>query len=882
MSAIISSFFGWLARASWQAAILTVIVLALQWVFQKQLSPRWRHALWLLVVARLALPFPPSSPISLFNYARMEKMVDRAVPKAVASQAAPQTAPQTAPETGFRAPRGAAAETEARPAIVEISEMKPAPAPAAKAPAAGASWFDREKAPRVWAALWAAGVLFFTGRIFGQNMLFLRRLGAPRPVADPATLALLGSCKGQMGVKAEIRLSESSLVKSPALYGLFRKTLLLPAGMTQQFSAGELRHIFLHELAHVKRRDMGVLWLVTVCKILHWFNPVLWFGFRRMAADRELACDELALSCAGERESGAYGETILKLLELCARPAAAPGLMGILEEKAQMRRRIWMIAKFRRHSRWSALAGLLLLAVGLVTLTDAETEKPAAAPEVAVTDQAVDAAIKQDIKERFGGSRTDLIKSLQANGQTYEDYRKHLASSLAGAMADKPSSPNLPKGNTMYASAQSQEGYPANISVTVSNRGGITSYSLHPPYSVHTLSNGYFIVVPETAANGQPSPPDIRFEVRDLAALGTNVGRIDFTKVPVTSLETNRDLTNAMMEYQATIAAYEKDREQAATAVFRLGLLYRQLGKTDEANEQFQRILREFPELTALTGLSQQYVLGLPNPPPNYVLSIGDVVYPGGVAVDSAGNVYVSDTRNNRIRKFTGQGVALTQWGGPGDDAGSLSYPQGLALDGRDHIYVADCHNHRVQEFTVDGTFVRQWGELGSGPGQFNLPYNVAVDKAGNVYVADNENNRVEKFTSEGVFLKEFGTLGRGAGQLQKPQGVAVDERGNVYVGDGGNGRIEKFSAGGAFLAAWQSQGNHDVAVDGRGHVYVVDAGEDCVRMYSSEGELLTQWGSKGVGPGQFDFVARVAVDPAGTRVFVTDANNNRVEIFGY
>jgi DNA-binding beta-propeller fold protein YncE len=271
--------------------------------------------------------------------------------------------------------------------------------------------------------------------------------------------------------------------------------------------------------------------------------------------------------------------------------------------------------------------------------------------------------------------------------------------------------------------------------------------------------------------------------------------------------------------------------------------------------------------------------LGLPNPPPAYVLSIGDVVYPGGVAVDSAGNVYVSDTRNNRIKKLTGQGVPVTQWGGLGKSAGSFNYPQGLATDGSNNLYVADVQNHRIQKFTADGTFITQWGELGADPGKFNRPYNVAVDKAGNVYVADHDNNRVEKFTSDGKYLKTFGAVGTGAGQLQAPQGVAVDESGNVYVGDGGNGRIQKFSADGVSLLAWQC-GNHDVAVDGRGHVYVVSG--DSIKVFSSTGALLTQWGSTGSGPGEFNFAARVAVDAAGSRVYVTDAENNRVQIFAY
>jgi len=726
MNTLLPAFPGWLLRASWQAALLTVIILAVQWSFQKNLSARWRHALWFLVLARLALPCPPSSPISLFNYTLMPKVAPSARPNA------PQ--PRTAPETVSLPIPGGAAPASPRAAIVELSERRPSPAPVAFAPAEKANWWRRENVPNLCAWLWVAGLLFFTVRTFGQHLLFLRRLGTAQSVADPQTLALFEGCKSQMGVTSEIQLAETNIIKSPALYGFVRLRFLLPAGMLSQFSAGELRHIFLHELAHVKRRDMGVLWLVTVGKILHWFNPVLWFGFRRMAADRELACDELVLSRAGARESVPYGQTILKVLELCARPAAVPGLMGILEDKTQMRRRILTIARFKQPSRWPVLAGVLLLAVALVTLTDAQPAKS----DVALGD---------------------------------------------------------PK---------------------------------------------------------QMEP-----------ATGT----------------TNANMEQAMREYQATIAAYEKERQHAASAVFHLGESLRQLGKTEEAREQYERILREFPEQTEFTGPSQRYVLGLPNTPPSYLLSIGDVEYPGGVAVDSAGNVYVSDTRNNRIRKFTAQGVPLAQWGDSGSDVGSFNYPQGLAIDGSNNLYVADVDNHRIQKFLPDGTFVRQWGELGSDSGQFNRPYNVAVDKAGNVYVVDSENNRVQEFTSDGVFLKKFGSLGTGLGQLRNPQGVAVDAGGNLYVGDGRNGRIQKFSADGAGLLEWECS-NHDVAVDAQGNVYVVAF--DCVKMFSSNGTLLTQWGSHGSGPGQFDFAARVAVDRTGSKVFVTDAENNRVQIFVY
>ena len=114
------------------------------------------------------------------------------------------------------------------------------------------------------------------------------------------------------------------------------------------------------------------------------------------------------------------------------------------------------------------------------------------------------------------------------------------------------------------------------------------------------------------------------------------------------------------------------------------------------------------------------------------------------MATDAAGNVYVADTSNNRIQKFTGTGTYLTQWGSYGSGNGQFDDPIGVATDAAGNVYVADTDNHRIQKFTGTGTYLTQWGSSGSGNGQFAYPAGVATDAAGNVYVADSENYRVE------------------------------------------------------------------------------------------------------------------------------------------
>jgi beta-lactamase regulating signal transducer with metallopeptidase domain/HEAT repeat protein len=231
--------------------------------------------------------------------------------------------------------------------------------------------------------LWALGAMFLSLRIGVQNISFKLRLNTAKPITDHAVIELFDQCKSQFKLKLPVTLAATHEISSPAIYGLFHPVLLLPKQMISEFTMRELAHIFLHELSHVKRKDMAINWVVTGLKIFHWFNPILWIAFRRISIDRELACDELALSMASQHENRSYGETIIKLLENCTRSSSFSSALGILENKQQVVRRISMIARFEKTSGWPIVAVSLFAALSVVGLTDAEpgkvqqkTEKP--------------------------------------------------------------------------------------------------------------------------------------------------------------------------------------------------------------------------------------------------------------------------------------------------------------------------------------------------------------------------------------------------------------------------------------------------------------------------------------------------------------------------
>jgi beta-lactamase regulating signal transducer with metallopeptidase domain len=378
-----------LLRISGRASVVILLVLAARWLCGRRLQPRWRCALWLLVLLRLALPWTIPSPASVFNVLKM---------------------PASAPE----------ARAEASPTPVPDAPVGKSERGAVPASSAATHWL-------AW--LWAAGALCLVGCTVVNNHRILRRVIRQRPLLDGPTLNLLEDCKSLMGVTTPVTLIETETIASPTLFGFVRPRLLLPVGLAARFTREELRHVFLHELAHIKRHDIVVGWVMLGLQTVHWFNPLVWLGFHCLRADRELACDALALSYARPGDNEAYGLTIVKLLEGFGQSVWTPSLAGILENKQQIKERISMIAKFHKSERGLALALSLLTGLALVTLTDAQT--PSQKPVGAQASKGGDWNLDQKLQMAQGGNQWAAYELWDAY------YRGHHGVDTDSAKADK-------------------------------------------------------------------------------------------------------------------------------------------------------------------------------------------------------------------------------------------------------------------------------------------------------------------------------------------------------------------------------------------------------------------------------------------------------------
>lgn len=293
-------------------------------------------------------------------------------------------------------------------------------------------------------------------------------------------------------------------------------------------------------------------------------------------------------------------------------------------------------------------------------------------------------------------------------------------------------------------------------------------------------------------------------------------------------------------------------------------------------------------------------------------------VFPYGVAVAGDGNVYVGDGGDNIIRKISPAGEVSTfagKAGTPGSADGTgaaarFGLPHGVAVDGAGNLYVTDPLEHTIRKVTpgrVVTTLAGRTGVSGSangtgGAARFDFPQGIAVDQSGNIYVADAGNATIRKITSNGVVTTLAGRVGEsgsadgtgGAARFSFPQGVAVDKDGNVYISDENNHTIRKITPAGAVTTLAgkpREPGSQDgvgtaahfnspsgIAVDEHGNLYVGDFENSTIRKISSEGVVSTIGGSAGVrgsadgtsDSAHFSMPAGVAVDREGV-VYVVD-----------
>ena len=338
--------------SSIMGGVLALGILLIKAVFRQKLNVKFQYYVWFVLLLRLLIPYTPQSPLSVFN------LIPQYQQKFDISYLAEQN------------PSNVTVSNQNN----NITHNDTATGENAQSPVPKTKGFEFNYDTA--ALIWLIGVLGILLYILSINLLQFLKLRKNSLCKRQDIIEILEQCKLRLKVSSDVCVIYDTHIKSPALYGLKRPKILISQEIIDRLSPEELKYVFLHELSHLKRKDLLVNIVGMVIQAVYWFNPLIWFSIYKMKQDCEMACDATALSALNPEENKKYGQTIINMMQMISESHWIPGTVGFVSKFNV--RRIIMISLFKKASvKWTIAALTLTLLAGCTSLAAPSSAGPA-------------------------------------------------------------------------------------------------------------------------------------------------------------------------------------------------------------------------------------------------------------------------------------------------------------------------------------------------------------------------------------------------------------------------------------------------------------------------------------------------------------------------
>jgi bla regulator protein BlaR1 len=322
-------FFIRLLLCSFISSFIVPVILAVRKLSKSWLPAKWQYHLWYLMLAAFVIPL---IPVDLWKVGALFTQTDPAINPVMGSSAVNASL------------NGSGGAQWLHDFAVSVSRP------------------DFSFLNSLLGIVWTAGLLILAAAAVHAGFQ-LRQIRKTAIVTDQKCQLLFEQCRNRLNIKKSIFLGKSPLVKSPMTFGLFRTATILPAQLKTECTEKEMEHIFLHELNHVKSKDIFVNHLICAFQMIYWINPIARIGLKRMKLDREIACDASVLQLLDEHGSLDYGHTILDFVDQRVRDSQLVFVNQFGGSKQNIKKRLEKIASFQKVSSKPKVKGILVLGV---------------------------------------------------------------------------------------------------------------------------------------------------------------------------------------------------------------------------------------------------------------------------------------------------------------------------------------------------------------------------------------------------------------------------------------------------------------------------------------------------------------------------------------
>ena len=405
-------FWDYAAPVFVQASLLIVLLLILDFVLRKRVRAIFRYCLWMLLFVKLVLPasfiLPTGIGYWLGDYFPSEASIAKFVPQPKAPVPMFIDIPQG--HFFFETP----SMNETVPAGVELESID-------------------------WQGLaflgWLVGMLVLSVLVI-RRYCYVKRLIANSKPTNERSLEMLDECRRRMGIRQSVELRLSGNKVSPAVCGLFKPVILVPATLLRKLSREKLKTVMIHELSHVKRGDVWVHLLQTILQIVYFYNPFVWIANEMVRRAREQAVDEMVLVTL-RPETKNYSNMLIDIAEMAFwRPNFSLSIIGVLESKKALERRInhMLTRPVPKSSKIGCLGLVAIVVVGAILLPMGRKARV----EAAVTQENPKAHSKTNViipglrvgDFTFNMKKDDILKSLGSPKAIFYGDKKYTLDDL--------------------------------------------------------------------------------------------------------------------------------------------------------------------------------------------------------------------------------------------------------------------------------------------------------------------------------------------------------------------------------------------------------------------------------------------------------------------
>ena len=335
----LDNLFQQIVLLSITASILAIAIIVVKNIFRKKLSGKIHYYIWFLLVLKLIIPLNLQSQLSPFNFIN-----DKSQKYDISSVVNKNLSNISSLNTNTNNHKQSSASTDNyKPTITSSTRLG----------------FNLKTA----ALIWIIGVLLILSYIILVNIILWINIEKRPNCRRTDVENILQESKFKLGINSKISIIYDEDVKSPAVYGIIRPKILISQRIIDGLSSQKLKFVFLHELAHIKRKDLILNVGIMLLQVIYWFNPLIVYSLYEFKQDCELACDATAINALNSNEIRDYGETIIDMLQMLSKSNLFIGTLGFSNKYSK--RRIIMISSFNKKSiAGTAIALCLVFAVG--------------------------------------------------------------------------------------------------------------------------------------------------------------------------------------------------------------------------------------------------------------------------------------------------------------------------------------------------------------------------------------------------------------------------------------------------------------------------------------------------------------------------------------